>query len=104
MPASEPSILREPDGTPHVTIEEHGSYATLYGRCNAFPKEEYAELIKEFFDEVSRPGMGARWGDDTDDAYHESHKLDDRDYRDLDYGSYWRGDDWYEKRKESEGV
>lgn len=88
--------LREPDGTPHVTI----SGSILYGRCNAYPKEEYVLLIKEFIPNPRKPSF-TRWGEDNDTDYHKNGLLDDRDYRDMVYGASWRGKDWYSKRKES---
>lgn len=36
--------LREPDGTPHVTIVHH----KMVGRCNQAPKEKYITLCQEF--------------------------------------------------------
>lgn len=35
--------LREPDGTPHVTITERA----MVGRCNRAPKEAYCRLVLE---------------------------------------------------------
>lgn len=36
--------LREPDGTPHVTMCD----SVMTGRCNQAPKERYATLVREF--------------------------------------------------------
>lgn len=98
--------LREPDGTPHVTFTTQGGGA--HGRCNAFPAK-YVQLINEWRVSLGHPAYtdadvarlsNGSWGVDDDEAYHEKHKLDDRDYRDLDYGRMWRDEAWYTKRGE----
>lgn len=94
--------LREPDGTPHATIED-SYYVALYGRCNAYPKPEYVALINEWLLSAGRSlkdlhGSNS-WGKDADDDYHVSATLSDRDYRDMPKGSWWRDSQWKEKRK-----
>lgn len=96
--------LREPDGTPHVTIVERSGRHGLFGRCNAYPKNEYVALINEWcvasgHEESLLDGSNS-WGVDDDAEYHEKGKLTDRDFRDLEHGRGWRDDDWYEKRAE----
>lgn len=96
--------LREPDGTPHITFTQTGGGA--HGRCNAFPKK-YASFINEwrvslgyepYTDAQVAQLANGSWGEDTDDKYHEKHVMDDRDYRDLPYGSMWRDAAWRQKR------
>lgn len=96
--------LREPDGTPHVTFTGFGDGA--HGRCNAFPTK-YVSLVNEWrvslgldpFDSDDVEALAAeKWGEDTDTQYHENHVMDDRDYRDLEYGLMWRDAEWYKKR------
>lgn len=96
--------LREPDGTPHVTFTSMGGGA--HGRCNAFPRK-YVHLVNEWrehlglapYDEATIERLCQNpWGVDNDDTYHENHKLDDKDYRDLEYGSLWRDAAWRQKR------
>lgn len=40
--------LREPDGTPHVTINGR----VMVGRCNQAPKEQYSKLVQEYMPEA----------------------------------------------------
>lgn len=89
--------LVRPDGTPHVTI--HSSYGmyTLHGRGNAWPKQEYESLIREWVPEARFAGIGG-WGYDKDSEYHEKGVLTDFDYRDLPAGEYWRRESYDRKR------
>lgn len=96
--------LREPDGTPHVTFVFEGGGA--HGRCNAFPVK-YMHLVNEwrehlgldpYTDAYIKANAKGYWGVDDDDEYHENHKLDDRDYRDLAGGAPWRDAAWRKKR------
>lgn len=86
--------LREPDGTPHITFEGYGTGA--HGRW----WRDYLGLAPYSETEIDRLASST-WGADTDDAYHEKHKLDDRDYRDLDGGRWWRDSAWRKKRGEN---
>ncbi len=95
--------LREPDGTPHVTIDSCWGYGyVLYGRCNKYPKPEYVKLINEWFLKLGQPAkdpLGKNtWGNDDDDAYHTKGELSDSDYRDVPHGQAWRDKEWHEKR------
>ena len=69
--------LREPDGTPHVTIY----YSQCFGRSNMAPRLLYMALIREWKPDAR---AAAGWGvvEDTDDAYHDRGKLNDHDWRD----------------------
>lgn len=113
--------LREPDGTPHVTLDlcygpenlMNAPHWPLSGRCNGFPKPEYIKLINEFaefvwgsnrFNFPETRGKNAiydRWGPDTDDEYHESGVWTDTDFRDLPGGTLYRGEEWKAKRENS---
>lgn len=83
--------LREPDGTPHVTIAR----SKCYGRANQAPRQEYMDLVHEWEPSL-RPEM--HWGKDTDTAYHDKGYVSDKDYRDLPAGKYWRDSRWHTKR------
>ena len=109
--------LREPDGTPHVTMDlgydrENMKIAPmqpLSGRCNAYPKPKYVRLINEYMEALwetdaynfSDENRYSRWGYDTDDEYHEQGHWTDRDFRDLDHGRPWRTEAWQQKREEA---
>ena len=90
--------LREPDGTPHVTIDISGGIFHPYGRCNAYPKAAYVELLNEYRESEGKYPLDLEeytsWGTDTDETYHEKGHLDDRDYRDSDAGRPWRDLAW----------
>lgn len=93
--------LREPDGTPHVTIVGRQG---LHGRCNAYPKSKYVELINEWHEVTGtapnplEPSRYSKWGLDKDDDYHERGVHSDQDYRDLPGGAFWRDPAWHSKR------
>jgi hypothetical protein len=91
--------LREPDGTPHVTLGlcQDSDELNAWGRCNKWPKPEYVTLISEW--KVPVPEHWAKAGVDDDDAYHNTGMLDDRDYRDIELGRAWRDADWRERRE-----
>jgi hypothetical protein len=107
--------LREPDGTPHVTIgcswtSPVGAQSTptrlhnLGGRCNRYPKAAYVALINEyarFLEEMPLPLTSSypTWGQDVDDEYHDDKVLTDEDYRDNErIGYQWRDAEWRVKR------
>lgn len=96
--------LREPDGTPHVTIDTCFGYMhALYGRCNKYPKPEYVKLINEWLASINKPLKDPNgkntWGKDDDEAYHTERKLSDLDYRDVEHGASWRDAQWRKKRE-----
>jgi hypothetical protein len=106
--------LREPDGTPHVTIscrwselDEPYDLFDLGGRCNAYPKPEYVDLINEYQAALGAPLFTREkmnsWGQDDDTEYHEQGILTDKDYRDMDHGTLWRDESWRRKRDVSSG-
>lgn len=89
--------LREPDGTPHVTIRHTGVNIELYGRANKFPCDEYVALAKEWGKQVQKPyGWGA--DPDTDVEYHTRKLWNDMDYRDHARGAQFRGATYKTKR------
>lgn len=93
--------LREPDGTPHVTIKDSlwSPLLWLFGRCNKFPKDKYVALVQEYATQFGKEISHANcWGQDDDEEYHEEGHWTDEDYRDLEFGSRWRDQAWRKKR------
>lgn len=90
--------LREPDGTPHVTIH----YNICFGRANAVPRSEYMVLIQEWLPFATGYSI---WGNDTDEAYHKRGLWDDKDWQDNPAcPPMYRGKAWKEKRGQTTGA